>query len=425
MSRAFDFSNAKFNKILPNTKFSDRTWRLNQVLKEHYDGNGWSDSDKNDYVYSSVYTTRLDTINTIEWEQDSQVWTLNRKTSFAYDTNNEYVISSLMKVHMGSGLVPYGQAFWTYDNQHRVTSQIMNFYNFDTLHWDLFMRFDIVYVSNSNYTVHTYFAGGDGEPQQWSRMNFTWDTQGRIISETDVVSADSVTWMNNSKYTYTYHPNDTTTGDSFVSSLAHTMWMQQTDNWEYLYGNMFGMVSQEIQERWNNGSWINDQKIDYSYNTNNKLTDVYRDNWSSASTTWEDNQHLVYSYDTNNNLSFVAENYWHGLWDQGNRYTLTWGQDTANDDNTTPAFSGLSINVSPNPFRSDVSFSIVSKITQPVKYSIYNTKGQLVKTIGAFTNVKAEWDGKDVNNQTVSNGIYFIKADINGKSNTIKVLKLH
>ncbi|MCK4357153.1 MAG: T9SS type A sorting domain-containing protein [Candidatus Cloacimonetes bacterium] len=97
--------------------------------------------------------------------------------------------------------------------------------------------------------------------------------------------------------------------------------------------------------------------------------------------------------------------------------------------------TNLSLTNYPNPFNPDkigttcISFSspipILSNHNSTIK--IYNTKGQLVRTLetsAGSTPSKgfAIWDGKDSYNNDVANGIYFYKLQINNGSITKKML---
>jgi alpha-tubulin suppressor-like RCC1 family protein len=76
----------------------------------------------------------------------------------------------------------------------------------------------------------------------------------------------------------------------------------------------------------------------------------------------------------------------------------------------------------PNPFNQSVNITLQSKSNAPVKAAVYNIKGQLIKSLG---NGKAlSWDGTDTNNQSVSNGIYFIQALQDGRTATSKVIRI-
>jgi hypothetical protein len=78
----------------------------------------------------------------------------------------------------------------------------------------------------------------------------------------------------------------------------------------------------------------------------------------------------------------------------------------------------------PNPFNPETS--IVYELAKPsvIELTIFNTKGQKVKTLlkrnlqaGEYRTV---WDGKDENGQSVSSGIYLYKLNVNGKTEGVK-----
>ncbi len=78
----------------------------------------------------------------------------------------------------------------------------------------------------------------------------------------------------------------------------------------------------------------------------------------------------------------------------------------------------------PNPFNptTTISFSIPSE--NMVDVSIYNVRGQKVKTILAENLTRGEhqvvWSGLDHSDKPVSSGVYFYKLSVNGKSESIK-----
>jgi len=79
----------------------------------------------------------------------------------------------------------------------------------------------------------------------------------------------------------------------------------------------------------------------------------------------------------------------------------------------------------PNPFNptTTISFSLTTEHTENTEISIYNLKGQNVKTLtvtlsgdeGAVT-----WDGTNTNDQPVSSGIYLYKLIVNGETIAMK-----
>ncbi|MCD4650917.1 MAG: T9SS type A sorting domain-containing protein [Candidatus Cloacimonetes bacterium] len=86
------------------------------------------------------------------------------------------------------------------------------------------------------------------------------------------------------------------------------------------------------------------------------------------------------------------------------------------------------INISPNPFNPDTSLEFT--LTQPayIELSVFNIKGQLVKTLvnqrlqsGVH---KINWDGKDNSNHPSASGIYFFKLKYGGKTSIQKATLL-
>ena len=78
----------------------------------------------------------------------------------------------------------------------------------------------------------------------------------------------------------------------------------------------------------------------------------------------------------------------------------------------------------PNPFNPTTTISFSLPEESKVDISIYNIKGQKVKTLvnedmerGIW---KKFWDGKDDNDRAVSSGVYFYKLDVNGKTKSVK-----
>jgi len=78
----------------------------------------------------------------------------------------------------------------------------------------------------------------------------------------------------------------------------------------------------------------------------------------------------------------------------------------------------------PNPFYSSSTFSYSIPNKSNVSLTIYNIKGQKVKTLVNDEKEKGIWkefwDGKDNNNKTVSSGVYLYKLNVNGKTKAVK-----
>ncbi len=94
-----------------------------------------------------------------------------------------------------------------------------------------------------------------------------------------------------------------------------------------------------------------------------------------------------------------------------------------NSDTSAPSFSANITNY-PNPFNPSTNISFNIKEDTDVEITIYNMKGQKVKTLvdkkfqqGQH---KVEWNGTNSANQTVGSGVYFYKVNYNGKTQAVK-----
>lgn len=105
------------------------------------------------------------------------------------------------------------------------------------------------------------------------------------------------------------------------------------------------------------------------------------------------------------------------------RYTLSDG--TSNNDPTSPP-AKLSIISHPNPFTEAVSIKL--KVAEPgiSKLSIYNLKGQKVRSFDADSGADGEhnfrWDGRDDSGRKVSGGIYLAVAQSGQRTASSKIL---
>jgi hypothetical protein len=91
----------------------------------------------------------------------------------------------------------------------------------------------------------------------------------------------------------------------------------------------------------------------------------------------------------------------------------------------TPSITMLKQNY-PNPFNPKTTISFDMPKSGFANLSIYNAKGQLVKTLtNGLTKAgdnSVVWQGTDNNGSRVSSGLYFYKLSANGKTETRKMM---
>lgn len=99
---------------------------------------------------------------------------------------------------------------------------------------------------------------------------------------------------------------------------------------------------------------------------------------------------------------------------------------TSNEDQVNQI--DFSVIAMPNPFRVNTSLQMKSAPNSEIKLSVYNMKGQLVRTLTAHSDNSGQavltWDAKDDRGNRADNGIYLYKMVSAGKSFTGKLIKL-
>ncbi len=99
-----------------------------------------------------------------------------------------------------------------------------------------------------------------------------------------------------------------------------------------------------------------------------------------------------------------------------------------NDDNTAPPLVTQLYQNQPNPFSDNTVINYSIKEPGVVKLSVYNMRGQLVKVLYAadkksgFYSVK--WNGKNELGNSVTEGVYILRFETNGITDSKKVLVL-
>ncbi len=98
----------------------------------------------------------------------------------------------------------------------------------------------------------------------------------------------------------------------------------------------------------------------------------------------------------------------------------------ANDDNSMPGVKTALGGVFPNPFSQNTMIEYTMKESQRVELSVYNLRGQLVRTLVAENKSAgshhAQWDGLDNNGQKLGNGAYIVRMKSGGEAFSRKLV---
>ena len=106
----------------------------------------------------------------------------------------------------------------------------------------------------------------------------------------------------------------------------------------------------------------------------------------------------------------------------GNAFDATTGIES----DVVPVFTNNLSKNYPNPFNPETNISFSLEEDGFVNLNVYNTRGQLVKTVISENMQEGvhftSWNGKDNNNKSVSSGIYFYKMDSKNYSSVRKMI---
>jgi hypothetical protein len=103
------------------------------------------------------------------------------------------------------------------------------------------------------------------------------------------------------------------------------------------------------------------------------------------------------------------------------------GFESIDDNTVAPGIAYLGQNF-PNPFNPETTIQYNLKVPADVKINIYNIRGQKVKTLVNEHKKAGDhfviWNGKDINNKSVSSGLYFYTLSADKSKTTKKMILL-
>jgi hypothetical protein len=326
--------------------------------------------------------------------------------SYSQYTNSDSCGYEIKSCHDASGRLCSSKNFMRWNGM-MVHDGIRKYFiydsagNLDSLYWHDFF-------ANNNCAYHI--------------KGIDCDERGRIITEYEKMSWDSVSWLPPGRYVTTYHSLDTSTGSQYLDNTKKTMDFSFYDSY---YIELFsrGMILQKLCSRYQDNAWQDVGVYNYVYDRNNRLVSrIYQ----FIGQTQPDYERYTIDYDNNGNVCEIHHQYWNttiNYWKDYDFRTYTWEAFTANEDEgvSTPV---IHMSVYPNPFSGSVNIALQSKRIAPFETSVYNVKGQLIRSLGVSQETSSSWDGCDAQGKTVCNGVYLIRSKQDGFEVSKKVIKV-
>lgn len=194
-------------------------------------------------------------------------------------------------------------------------------------------------------------------------------------------------------------------GDPFANE---TSWQLKNENGSVLYsgGPYTAASTAGTQLLVNNQSWTLPAGGCYTF----KIFDTYGDGLSGSTNNGvSNNDQGSWTIKTNSGATTVFS----GSGDFGAEATASFTNASLSNSN----FTLESIAIFPNPTNNILNIDIPVSLGINNKYEIFNNMGQLVKSGNASSSIFS------INTSAFSNGVYFLKLNIEGASKTLKFIK--
>lgn len=389
-----------------------RAWRIDYMLVQDWNDTEFVSNQKSEVVYEQASEGAPIQINNFFWSTDH--WVQNVNMNYIYNDETNLIEQTDHNGFIGTETTPYYKYLYTYDEAHHLTG-VYN-YQYANSIWTAYKRFHLNY--EDGFLTSTVEWKNNFGNNSYTRYDYTYGTDNKLSDKTMLICTDSTNWVTTQRELYTYHANDYTTNSGFLNYFTHTFPITYPLQNSNIPGySSYGMPLQIQSDYYIGGNWMTMGRNTYSYNANFRPTEYLEEVNSNG---WMNVKRWTMTYDANNNPEYQTYQDWNGsTWDNNYRIAYFWNQFTANADETIPAVTDLNLNAYPSPFSSTFNANIASKLTQPVTYQLFNTKGQCLLTQTAGANYASTIEAAHL-----TNGIYFLKATQGNAEQTRKIIKI-
>ncbi len=379
--------------------WNNNAWELNQIDSLKYNAQGKIiemvsyEYDEGDYdLTKTVITYANDRITqAVIMMYNAGMWIPMMTTTFTYNATGN-IVKTVVTLSYGAVSLPMSRIHFIYSGDNRLDYYLMAMYSMSTNLWS------------------------------YNKASFDYDGNGRPISSLSETSSDSLAWTNYEQSSTTYSPLDNSSYADFQYFLNNSMLVEIPNGDPTAATLKFG---QTLTQSWSENAWINSERETYTYDGSSRISYILKENWNGSG--WVNYEDETYTYNNDGKLDVYLTRYWTEQWQNRQKETYAYGEIISNTDPSVPD-KVLRISTYPNPFIDQTTVTLESKSIQTARISIYNVKGQLIRNMGDYPIAKGVnefyWDGKDMLNREVSQGIFFIRLETGKSSIVHKVVKI-
>lgn len=425
---------------------TDGVWRVLQRngCYEGWDYNGgdWTPVDSYSRETPYYHNTHTDVIDSICAEH--RIVSAGNDTGW-YHYNTIHYNPSVMLTTQGKSVSyeiytdqGYNLLSWNghYDTQNRLveysSTRIYSLANQVTTH-------EIYYYNSRNEpdSIYKYTFNNLGFGQHQKTIN-VYDSLGRKTTELIYTSANPPDMQLTKRVLLHYRPDMYPAGYYFKTQNPMFLQRQGYVPGSCLNNNFSGLTTPYMADSlciqvWQDSIWV-DQEYDY-YSVNYYTPGTPQINIEQWETQYipppPDYQPPRYCLLFDPNGLFTGESY---SIDDGfsppsySGVSYTWEYYVPNEDNVTPPVAGMSLGQNyPNPFSQSTAIRFDNRKNSVLSLKIYNTRGQLVKTLCDRVSFKTgdhivSWDGRNDTGQELASGVYFYKLSDGDETQVRKML---
>jgi hypothetical protein len=423
------FSQNSTKRVVRNEK--NERGNITEVISQYCNSpDVWTSDVKLSYTYDEM--NRVIQSYDSYWNDEMENW--ERSARYSYYWNEMNLVDNIVIEQFDEEWIPIISIMQNYNAQNHIEN--IGFW----LIWgtELFLIQDMAFFYDANGMVESFiqteywedfftnfsFLSERPSRQNYTKVSFLYDTNGRISESVQQYSYDEENWYNSYRSTTEYHINDTSEYSNYQDYFNNLIFHMATG---MLFWEM-PMFSEETHYSWYDWGvrlWELMDRYEYVYYPNDKLDSVL--NLTYIEQNWEVAGRNLLVYDTDWLLTENLEQYYDGFEWYDSYRTLIFRETSEVNDLTIAKFSIILTNY-PNPFNPQTTIAFDLPVSAYVTLNIYNLKGQKVKSlvnhdlaVGFYQFV---WDGTDEKSRSVSGGVYLCRIQSNDFHTVKKLLLL-
>ncbi len=396
-----------------------RSWRLLEELTLTDVEGSWVNHELAHNYFSQSHPDLVDSTSYSYFEA-SAGWLQGGSDHFSYNAAQDRITEIVTCLDAFTESIPMARSLYEYDQANRLTAARLQSSGLDRTWFDV-KRAWVSYDNGALSQIMIYDSSLVDYPPTWNKWELQFDYNGRINLLTEYNSEDSLNWILSFRTSFCYHASDTTTGAGLVELVSRRF----PGFLHYGRPLEVGRLSEQVREIWMYQYWRNEARNTYVYDYADRLI-IDQSYYNNIMGDWVFDIVHTFAYDCNGNCESRLTQAWNEdppAWLNESIVCYTWEQSTANGEETLPAAGQFQVTAYPNPFRSSLSVAVSSKAAAPVRLELYNVKGQKLFSCSALPGRKLVLSDEALKAMPAA-GIYFLRAEQDGRKVTSKLLKL-